>query len=207
MGLTLATLGNVLRDQGKLDAAEAAYRRSIALMPAFAHTHLCLGDLLAKRKRWTEAATALRKTIELSPGNVEAQNGLAWLLATCPEVKLRDPGQAVRHARKAAELAPNQGGVWNTLGVALYRNGDWKAAVEALAKSVQLGKGGGGVDFFFLAMAHWQLQETDQARAWYEKGVAWMDKHKSQDAEMKGFRAEAAALLGLAKDAAPTKKQ
>lgn len=33
-------------------------------------------------------------------------------------------------------------------------------------KSTQLRKGGDSSDFFFLAMALWQLNEKDKARAW-----------------------------------------
>jgi hypothetical protein len=68
-------------------------------------------------------------------------------------------------------------------------------------KSVQLRKGGDSFDFFFLAMAHWQLNDKDKAREWYDQAVAWMDKNAPQNEELKRFRAEAAALLGLAKAA------
>jgi Flp pilus assembly protein TadD len=114
---------------------------------------------------------------------------------------LRDPGQAVAHAKKAVELRPGSGSYWNTLGTAQYRNGEWKAAVEALMKSVQLRKGGDSFDFFFLALAQWQLGEKDKARAWYDRAVAWMDKNNPHDEELKRFRVEATALLGLAKTA------
>jgi hypothetical protein len=52
--------------------------------------------------------------------------------------------------------------------------------------------------------AHWQLGEKDRAREWFGKAVAWMDRHKPTDEELRNFRAEAAALLGL-KDAPPAK--
>jgi hypothetical protein len=51
---------------------------------------------------------------------------------------------------------------------------------------------------FFLAMAHWQLGETEEARRWYDRAVAWMDKNLTQDDELKRFRAEAEALMGIA---------
>ena len=128
-------------------------------------------------------------------------NSLAWMLATVPVPELRDAARGVELAQKAVELAPGRGDFWNTLGAAQYRNGAWKAAIEALMKSVQLGKGGDSFAFFFLAMAHWQLDEKDKARAWYDQAVAWMDKKQPQNKELKRFRAETAALLGLAKAA------
>ena len=93
------------------------------------------------------------------------------MLATCPDLKLRDPKEAVAHAQKAVELEPDQADYWNTLGVARYRNGNWKSAIEALMKSAQLRNGGDSFDFFFLAMAHWKLNEKEKARAWYDQAV------------------------------------
>ena len=87
------------------------------------------------------------------------------------------------------------GGCWNTLGVAQYRRGDWKAAIEALTKSTELSKGGDGIDWFFLAMAHWRLGDKPAARSWYDKAVQWTNKNRPKDEELSRFRAEAAALL------------
>ena len=56
--------------------------------------------------------------------------------------------------------------------MAHYRAGDWKASLTALEKSMELRKGGDSFDWFFLAMAHWQLGEKDEAREWYDRAVA-----------------------------------
>jgi tetratricopeptide (TPR) repeat protein len=193
--------------QGKLTEAEAAHRKAITLKPDYVDSHANLGRVLTLRGKQKEAIACLREAIRLKPDSAANHNNLAWWLATCPDLKLRDPGQAVAHAKKAVELAPGVGSVWNTLGVAQYRNDDWKAAIEALMKSVQLRKGGGSDDFFFLAMAHWQLDEKEKARAWYDQAIAWMDKHNPKDEVLKRFRDEAAALLGLAKATDKQKKK
>jgi uncharacterized protein HemY len=83
------------------------------------------------------------------------------------------------------------------VGVAHYRTGDWKAATLALEKSMQLRKGGDSFDWFFLAMAHWQLGAKDKARAWYDRAVQWMDKNQPKSKELRRFRAEASQLLEL----------
>ena len=46
-------------------------------------------------------------------------------------------------------------------------------------------------------MAEWRTGERDSAREWYDRAVAWMDEHESDDAELRRFRAEAAKLLGV----------
>src|SRR5262249_29683780 len=111
-----------------------------------------------------------------------AYNELAWLLATCPDPNFRDPTRAVELAKKAVELPKNEG-CWNTLGVAHYRAADWKAAVEALNKSMQ-----NSYDWFFLAMAQWQLGKKDDARKWYDRAVQWMNQHAPQDEQLRRFR-------------------
>ena len=139
---------------------------------------------------------------ELTPNSAEAHNNLAWFLATCPEPKLLNPKRAVGLARKATELARKEGNFFSTLGVAHYRAGNCKAAIEALEKSGQLRNGGDAFDFFFLAMAHWQLGEKEKAREWYQKGIEWTEKNqklleqKNRWAEeLHRFRAEAEELL------------
>jgi len=195
-------LGNALKAKGLLDDAIAEYREALKSdFPGAYKVHGNLGDAFQEKGRLDEALAEYRKGIRLKKDDAQLYNHLARLLATCPDLKLRDAGQAVANAKKAVELAPSDGGCWNTLGMAQYRNGDWKAAVAALNKSVQLRKGGDSTDFFFLAMAHWQLNDRDKARVWYDQAVSWMNKHNPQNKELKRFREEATALLGLAKAA------
>jgi Flp pilus assembly protein TadD len=105
----------------------------------------------------------------------------------------------VEFARKAVELAPEDGTAWNTLGVALLRAGSWKESINALQKSKDLRKAGDSSNWFFLAMAHRHLGDQDEARKWYNQGVQWMEKNQPEDEELRRFRAEAAELLGIEK--------
>ena len=146
--------------------------------------------------RSSEARADMEKATTLAPGDPEPMNHLAWWLATDPKVGNRDPGRALRLAARAVELAPKSSH-WNTLGVAHFRASDWKAAIHALKRSMDLRKGGDGTDWFFLAMAHWQLGDKPQARSWYEKAIPWMEKNQPKNEELIRFRAEAAALLGV----------
>jgi tetratricopeptide (TPR) repeat protein len=133
------------------------------------------------------------------PDTLYSMNAVAWVLATCPDHKLRDSKKALELAKQATDLAPQMGDYWNTLGAAYYREGDWKNAVGALTESMKLRGGGDGTDWFFLAMAHWQLGNKDQGRTWYDRAVQWMEEKKPQDEEQRQFRAEAAELLMIEK--------
>jgi tetratricopeptide (TPR) repeat protein/serine/threonine protein kinase len=147
------------------------------------------------RAKFREAIAAYTKVIDIELDSPKTHNNLAWLYATSPIGDVRDPTKAVALAKKALELRPSEGAIWNTLGVAHYRAGDWKAAMEALTKSMELRAGGDAFDWFFLAMAHWQLGQCDDARKWHKQAVEWMEKHKPHDAELLRFRAEAEELL------------
>jgi uncharacterized protein HemY len=98
------------------------------------------------------------------------------------------------------ELAPKSALPWQILGWGHYRAGDWKASVEALEKSCAkqgAPESGDAYQWFFLAMAHWQLGAKDKAREFYDQAVQWMDKNQPTNEELLRFRAEAAELLGV----------
>ena len=124
---------------------------------------------------------------------------LAWLLAACPDPQVRDATRAVEVARKAVAQAPQDPKYRGTLGVAHYRAGNWKAALEELDRALRLagGDSAAGNAGFFLAMAHWELGYKEQARKLYDRAAEWMAKNRSNDEELRRFRAEAAELLGI----------
>jgi tetratricopeptide (TPR) repeat protein len=154
----------------------------------------------------TEAKSDYQKFLELAPTSSLGHKYLSWLLATCPDAKLRDPVRAVQLAQRALELEEQVGNTWNTLGVAHYRAGNWKAAIDALDKSRQHRKGGDAFDFYFLAMSYWKLGQKDEARRWYNQAVEWMEKNNDElmknpqwPEELRRFRAETEQILGIGK--------
>jgi tetratricopeptide (TPR) repeat protein len=187
-------LAEVLRHIGKRDEAIAAHQKAIELNPDFVLAHAALGSALLEEGRFDEAIRHYEKVVALRPDNAEAWNNLAWFLATGPDPSRRDPRRAVELGKRAVELAPKNGACWNTLGAALYRAENWDGAIAALEKSIAV-QGDNSFDGFFLAMAHWQRGQRDEARRLYDRAVRWMQASKPNDNELHRFRAEAAALL------------
>jgi eukaryotic-like serine/threonine-protein kinase len=133
---------------------------------------------------------------------ISGPNTTAWQCANDPDLKLRDPAQAVELARMVVRVARKVAECWNTLGAALYRNGDWPGAIEALRKSNELNaKSTLGYNAYFLAMAHWRRGEFTAARIWFDIAGRWHHRVAPADEELRRFRAEAAALLGLGPEA------
>jgi serine/threonine protein kinase/tetratricopeptide (TPR) repeat protein len=206
---------------GELDKAIDDLTRVIGLAPAPDHpvlfqTYLTRALVNSRRGRFAEAQAdydrALKgyeAALKRAPSQWhqwQAHNNLAWLLATCPEARVRDPKRAVELAKKAVEMAPLNGYNWITLGAAHYRAGDWKAAVAALDKSMELRKRMDTTDSLFLAMAHHQLGNHDVARKLYDRAVGWMNKFKAElerdllEAEkLRLLRSEAEEVLQLKK--------
>jgi len=167
-------------------------------------THLLLGMLLAEDDRLEAAQHQYDKGIlqykEASrgvPQFASTYNNAAWPLAVRANLPARVANLAVEWAEKAVELGPERGNIWNTLGAAQYRAGKSQAAVQSLQESMRLGGGGQAYDFLFLAMAHWQLGEKQEAHRWYDKAVEWIEQNKLEGEEYRRFRAEAAELLGM----------
>jgi serine/threonine protein kinase/tetratricopeptide (TPR) repeat protein len=221
----LNSLGRALRKlRGELDASLRCHDQALALaaklvadFPEQPHYRTELvrsnfgrGITLRLAERLAEAVKAFQQALDAShpPSGVpqstvawgqvaSVHNEWAWLLATGPDTKFRDPARAVELAKRAVELAPQQGSFWNTLGAAHYAAGNCKEAIAALQKSMDLCRGGDSFDWFFVAMARWKLGDKEEAMKWHQRAVEWMDKHKASDTELRQFRAEASLMLGV----------
>ncbi len=198
-------LGEAYAAQGKLDEAITCYLKAIELNPQWDWPHCNLGDALAALGKLDDAIVCYRKAIELDAEwswprlrLASVLNSQAWALATDSNPEKCDPAKAVNLANEAVELAPKSGPYFNTLGVAHYQSSQWKDAVVAFEKSMQLRDGGDSADWFFLAMAHWQLYQKEEARTWLNKAIEWADAHAKSNAEIQGFRAEAEKLINAA---------
>jgi eukaryotic-like serine/threonine-protein kinase len=123
---------------------------------------------------------------------------VAWNLSITDDPLERDPDKAVELAKKAVTLAPRTWNHWRTLGIAHYRAGAWQEAITALEKSEELSAGQfAGSIGLFRAMAHWRLDQKDEARSRYEQACRWTDQHAPYDPVLHRLRVEAAQLLSL----------
>lgn len=104
----------------------------------------------------------------------------AWFLAHCPDERVRDTKEAVKHARRATTLQPDVGDYWYTRATVEYRNGDWQGSLASLAKVKDREDGLDASGWFLSAMNLHQLKRREEARAAFRKGVEWIDEKKRQ---------------------------
>jgi serine/threonine protein kinase/tetratricopeptide (TPR) repeat protein len=231
LGLDHRLLAQLLLDLDRLEEAGESYRTAVKLYEGlldemFNPDHLfelaeCYAGLTSidpsPQNVQSLSASILRRFeqsgLEQAQSRFDAGNryntnplsSVALFLANVPDPAQRRPLRAIELARKATELSPQFHGAWNTLGVAHYRAGNWKAAVAALEKSASLSIGDDPYDRFFLAMAQWQLGNQEEARRQYDLGVAVVEGRPGEKRALRRVRAEAAALLNVREPVATTR--
>jgi eukaryotic-like serine/threonine-protein kinase len=204
---------------GRRDEAAKLYREVIQATARHPHSLFkfaameSLAILYADLSRFEEAVTLINETVKLNEEwlgqehlgsrNARADRGLIYfkrgkLLSNASDLRQRDPSQALQVAKEAIDLDPERQRALLGLGWAEYRAEHWKKSVDALTKSCDLdADGGGAYQWFFLAMAQWQLDRKDEAHKWFVKAVEWMEKNQSKNEELLRFRDEATELLGI----------
>jgi WD40 repeat protein/serine/threonine protein kinase len=143
-----------------------------------------------------------RRGVAAQPGSAPCCNNLAWAYLTAPQ-PLCDVKAALPLAQKAVRLAPGNALYRNTLGLAYYRAGRYREAVETLRSNLanqhDLAL---ACDLYFLAMSHHRLGETARARDYYDWAIRWaavVQRRLSAERreELSFFRAETERVMGI----------
>ena len=137
-------LGNALLQQGRVDEAVVHYQKALQIKPDSVEAHINLGNALLKSGRTDEAITHYQRALQIKPDFLEVLNNLAWLLATCPDARVRDGALAVKYAERACELThydliPMVG----TLAAAYAEAGRFDDAISTAQKACALASGSG----------------------------------------------------------------
>ena len=150
-------LGNVLKEQGKLEDAAACYRRALELQPDYAEAYFNLGNTLQEQGKLDEAAAAYRRALERKPDYAKAHNNLGKTLQD--QVKASDEAIACYRARPAtgSRITPSPTAIWATP----YRTRGSRTKREACQ----------------LPTGRWRLK-PDFAEAWSNLGNALKDQGK-----------------------------
>jgi Flp pilus assembly protein TadD len=140
-------LGNALIQKGSLDEAIGNYQEALQTMPGTAEVHCRLGNAFLQKGKEGEARVHYQKALEIESDYPEAQNGLAWVLATSSQASLRDGVKAVELAERARRLIGGEHPiVYRTLAAAYAEAGRFEDARVSMEKAIQLAQALGRQD-------------------------------------------------------------
>lgn len=129
-----ANLGASLAAQGRLAEGAEHLREAIALRPGYADAHRNLGEIYALQDRFGDAAAQYQLALGILPDDVSLLNRAGWILATAPEVSVRNGARARELAQRAVRLTGGRDiDSLDTLAAACAEVGDFGCA-EAFAR-------------------------------------------------------------------------
>ena len=141
-------LGNLYEASRDYPQAMSAYTEALRKKPDFVPALFAQGALLDLTGKKKEAVVKYRQALEKSDSYVPALNNLAYLYASGDGSK----DEALRLAITAFKQEPGNGGVMDTLGFALLKNGRPQDARKVLEKALNL-LPGNPVVHYHLALA------------------------------------------------------
>jgi tetratricopeptide (TPR) repeat protein len=115
--------------------ADADY--AIRLDPCNGHGYLQRAFAFALQHKYQLAVEAYLEAINVDPELAEPFNGLAWLLATCPDPSVRNGTKAAEYINRALQLAPDRWDIWGTRAAVFAENSDFENAVSWEERCVQ----------------------------------------------------------------------
>jgi eukaryotic-like serine/threonine-protein kinase len=190
--------GRVNDTSGHFDEAVADYTRALAIRPGDPRIMAGRGNAYLSRKQYAQGIADCEASLAALPDQAVVQNSLAWVYATAP-APFRDPAKALPHARAALRLSPKIGTYHNTLGVALYRAGQYREAVTELETSLAAGsQADAPFDLLFLAMCRFHLGDTARAKVDFERAChlqAEVRRAAGNVEELEAIKREAKAVL------------
>ena len=125
-------LGDALTDVGRIDEAQAAYRRSLELKES-AEGHYGVARIWAEKGDQDKESFHLEEALRLEPDHAQAHNDLSLVWAD-----RGDYAKELHHLEEALRLEPEYAEAHNNMGVVRASQGDLEAAIEHFSEAIRL---------------------------------------------------------------------
>ncbi len=123
--------GRYYMAEGRYVSAARDFEAALALDPAVARHYVELADAHLLQEEYGEAESLYRAALALDEFNARAMNNLAYALLYGGG----DLAEAMRWARNATALEPDNPRLLDTLGVVLHRTGEYREAARMLERA------------------------------------------------------------------------
>lgn len=122
---------------GQLDGAIIHFRQALKIQPQSDQAHANLGNVLSSQGKLTEALKHYRQVVD--ENMVGLLNGMALILATLPDPRVRNVKDAIRLAERATTITKFKNAmVVNTLAATYLASGQFEKAAEIAENAVAL---------------------------------------------------------------------
>jgi tetratricopeptide (TPR) repeat protein len=126
-------LGVIDLNRGNLRDAESAYKKAIAIEPAYAYSYINLADLYRQQGRDTEGEKLLRKAISYNPWAAELYHALGLLLT-----RQKRRSEAIKAFEQATTLSPENETLLYYYALAVMETGQVDKTLQILGKAYQV---------------------------------------------------------------------
>jgi tetratricopeptide (TPR) repeat protein len=126
--------GHTFYQMGQHGRALEDFTRVVQLSPEDTIAWVDRADLRSEMKQWESAASDYQQALKLDSECGRAYLGAAWLMATCPDKRFRNPKTSVRAAEKAVELDGAKDHYYLDTLAAAYANAGMFAEAKAAAE-------------------------------------------------------------------------
>jgi tetratricopeptide (TPR) repeat protein len=138
-GAAHANLAKAFVQKGELDQAISHYYKYLEIEPENAETRNIFGTILLQKGRVAEAISQWQNALAVDPENGNAKSNLAWVLATCPDARVRNGTRAVALAEDAVHLSGGNNPILlRTLAAAYAEAGRFPEAIHAAQSGFEL---------------------------------------------------------------------
>lgn len=142
---TLLLIAQAWNEMGYYQQAAAACHKALQIDPQLQHAHFLAGSAYMRLEKYDDAVNEFRAEMALSPGDVENEYSLAYVL-----LRQSKADEAIVHLKAVLNQAPDHPGANYQLGKALLDGGQIKEAITYLEAAAGLSPG--------LDYVHYQLQ-------------------------------------------------
>lgn len=154
-------LGAALLQKGRVNESFTHLQRALEIDPNHKAAHFNMANTLLQMGRVDDGVLHLQKALTIDPGDAEAQKNMAWVLATCPEARIRDGAKAVELAERANQLTERRDPIIGvTLAAAYAETGRFADAIRTAETALQLATDSGNAALAELVRAHTELYRS-----------------------------------------------